>query len=149
MVQIYYWELLYLTLHRLDLPKHWLDCDMIFLAKKVSQTTDPSAVRPIMLFDTAYKVYMGVVSELLEQQLAQSNWWGPGQKARKGTDGTLEAGNLLDALINQARRENTRLYILWIDIKNAFGSLGRSGTISNAALRYSGSLPSASMSSPR
>jgi len=118
-----YWELLYLTLHRLDLPKHWLDCDMIFLAKKVAQTTDPSAVRPIMLFDTAYKVYMGVVSELLEQQLAQSNWWGPGQKARKGTDGTLEAGNLLDAVINRARRENTRLYILWIDIKNAFGSL--------------------------
>ena len=66
---------------------------------------------------------MGAVSELIEAQLAQSGWWGPHQKARKKTDGTLEAGNVLDAVIDHARRNNIELYILWIDIKNAFGSL--------------------------
>ena len=101
-----YWKLLYSTFGDLDLPKHWLDCDMVFLAKKDQQTTDPAGVRPILLFDIAFKIYMGAVSKLIEAQLAQSGWWGPNQKARKKTDGTLEAGNVLDAVIDHARRNN-------------------------------------------
>jgi hypothetical protein len=54
---------------------------------------------------------MGVVGNILEYQLDQERWWSGKQKARKGLDGTLEAGNILETIIE-----------LKIDIKNAFGS---------------------------
>ena len=105
-----------------QIPVSWKTSLIVLLYKK----GDPSKLtnhKPIALANTIYKLYTNTLTSIISAygeiyQILQDNQ--EGFRAERGTSRQLQ---LFIAALEDARFMNQDIYILYIDFKNAFGSI--------------------------
>ena len=95
---------------------------MIF---KSGDTALPSSWRPIAGQETMEKLFSGILADRLQVFAGHHHLLPQWQRATSRSDGCYECNLALDLVRDRARRLRTNLYLVWIDIHNAFGSVNR------------------------
>lgn len=104
------------------IPAAWKISMTIFIPKE----GDPKAAenwRPISLSCTLYKLFTRLIANRLSRWLENNSLFCHQQKGFRPFDGMLENNFLLQHRIREAKKNKKELYILLVDIKNAFGSI--------------------------
>ena len=83
-----------------------------------------------------YKLLMGVVAKRLTRWSIEAGILSDEQKSARPSEGCYEHTFLLKSLVADARRQKQKLFLAWLDIRNAFGSVPHN-TI-QATLRHIG-----------
>ena len=121
-----YWTQLFnwLLQHRVFLPS-WKIGLQVFLPKpNKADYSQAKSWRPITLFPTIFKIACRIISTRASRQLMNAGQISPSQKGgMSGISGTTDATFLLRSCINHHRRHKTNMYVLFMDVANAFGSL--------------------------
>ena len=105
-----------------NVPQCWKDASTILIFKK-DDPTDPSNFRPIALMSCVYKLLMGVLSKRLSTLSILEGILSNEQKSARPTEGCYEHTYLLKSVVRDAKVKKKSLYIAWLDIRNAFGSI--------------------------
>ncbi|DBA00949.1 TPA: hypothetical protein N0F65_006149, partial [Lagenidium giganteum] len=79
--------------------------------------------RPICLQNCVYKLYATILAKRLEHWLTDNERHCPTQKGFWDRDGCHEHNFLSAMLVDQVRRKPSKLYMIWYDLRNAFGSV--------------------------
>ena len=79
--------------------------------------------RPICLLPTIYKLYSGLLAHRLSRWLEGNARLPMAQKGFRQFNGCHEHNFVATTLLDQTRRQHRRLYQVWYDLRNAFGSL--------------------------
>ena len=105
-----------------QIPASWKTSLTILLYKK----GDPSQLtnyRPIALANTIYKFYTSMLTSILSTYGERYQILHDGQEWFRAERRTSRQLQLLIAVLEDARFTNQDIYILYIDFKNAFGSI--------------------------
>lgn len=84
---------------------------------------DPANFRPISLQATTYKILAAVLARRQASWAIVNRRMSPSQKGFLPFEGCFEHGYLLRAAMEDSKRARRELRILWLDLKNAFGSV--------------------------
>ncbi|KAK3748525.1 hypothetical protein QZH41_002839 [Actinostola sp. cb2023] len=121
-----YWDKLFRWLHKhqVMLPS-WKIGLQVFLPKANKEDYAlAKSWRPITLYPTVFKIACAVITKRVVKQMARSGQWSPAQKGGlPGISGTTDATFIMRSCVDHHRRNQTDLYVLLLDISNAFGSL--------------------------
>ncbi len=104
------------------LPASWKRSNTILIHKR-GEESDPENWRPISLQSTIYKGFAAVMAKrlatwaLLEKKISSS------QKGFLPFEGCMEHCFLMESVMADAKRRRKDVRVLWLDIKNAFGSV--------------------------
>ena len=93
---------------------------------KKEATDDPSNFRPIALMSCIYKLLMGIIAKRLTSWAITNNLLSNEQKSAHPSEGCYEHTFLLQSIVGDARRLQKNIYLAWLDLKNAFGSIPHS-----------------------
>lgn len=111
-----------------DVPSIWKVVTTILIHKK-----GPSDVitnfRPIALMACTYKLLMSVLARRLTLWATTNDIMSPEQKSARPSEGCYEHTFILQSLIGDARRNQKDLYLSWLDLRNAFGSIPHSAIL--------------------
>ena len=105
-----------------DVPASWKCATTVMIHKKGS-TEDPTNFRPIALMSCVYKVLMGVLAKRLTRWSIDNDILSPQQKSARPAEGCYEHSFLLQSLVGDARRNQKNVFLAWLDLRNAFGSI--------------------------
>ena len=108
-------------LHRM-VPALW-KVGMVRLIHKKGDPVQPTNWRPICLQPTIYKLYSGLLAKRLSRWLELNNRLPMAQKGFRAFNGCHEHNFLATTMLDQTRRSHRKLYQVWYDLRNAFGSL--------------------------
>ena len=104
-------------------PSRWNLCRTILLYK----SGDPSIInnwRPITLSSCVYRVWACTIAEAIQRLNSEYQIYPSAQKGFiKSVNGCLEHTVMVNEVIAEANRSGRNLYMLTIDLKDAFGSL--------------------------
>ena len=115
-------EALFRVVHELGVPSLWKKGKTILIHK--GPTNDPGNFRPIMWLCTLYKLYSSILAKKIVSVAVDLEWISKEQKGfLPGINGIQEHTYLLESCIGEARKSKRQLYIAWLDLRNAFGSL--------------------------
>jgi len=105
------------------LPGRWKISAGIFL-KKIKDPTEGKHIRPIALQSCLYKIFSRILADNLRKftRISQ-NIWSDNQRGFRETNGCVVNVNLLRCAVDNARRNQTALRVVFTDIANAFGSV--------------------------
>ena len=105
-----------------QIPASWKTSLTVLLYKKgdSSQLTNH---RPIALANTIYKLYTSTLTSILSTYGERYQILHDSQEGFRAERGTSRQLQLLIAALEDARFTNQDIYILYIDFKNAFGSI--------------------------
>ena len=81
--------------------------------------------RPVVLQDTMYKLFAGVLSGRLRAWIRENKILCRAQKGFIGYDGAAECNLSLEAARDDARMRRRTLFICWLDLRNAYGTVPR------------------------
>mgnify|MGYP001793177879 CR=1 FL=1 len=107
------------------IPRSWKKAEIILIYKK-GDTMSLDNWRPIALQSTAYKLYAGVISHQLAGWAVENGKLSPNQKAFLPGEGCAEHIFCLQAALEDSRRHHKNIYVAWLDLRNAFGSVPHS-----------------------
>ena len=110
---------------RRDVPPAWKAAITVLIYKKGS-TEDPSNFRPIALMSCLYKLVMGVIAKRLTSWAVDNDLVSKEQKSARPSEGCYEHTLLLQSVIADARRSHKNVFVAWLDLRNAFGSIPHS-----------------------
>ena len=110
---------------RRDVPPAWKAAITVLIYKKGS-TEDPSNFRPIALMSCLYKLVMGVIAKRLTSWAIDNDLVSKEQKSARPSEGCYEHTFLLQSVIADARRSHKNVFVAWLDLRNAFGSIPHS-----------------------
>jgi hypothetical protein len=79
--------------------------------------------RPICLQQCIYKLYSGILAKRFTRWMDTNERFSLAQKGFRAFNGCHEHNFLSTSLLDQTRRMHRKLYVVWYDLKNAFGSL--------------------------
>jgi ribonuclease HI len=96
---------------------------IVRLIHKKGDPTKPTNWRPICLQPTIYKLYSGLLARRLSRWLEGNNLLPMAQKGFRSFNGCHEHNFVATTLLDQTRRLHRKLYQVWYDLQNAFGSL--------------------------
>ena len=108
-----------------DVPAMWKTATTILIHKKGS-SDDVTNFRPIALMACTYKLLMSVLARRLTVWATANDIMSPEQKSARPSEGCYEHTFMLQSLIGDARRNQKDLYLSWLDLRNAFGSIPHS-----------------------
>ncbi|OWY94612.1 hypothetical protein PHMEG_00035606, partial [Phytophthora megakarya] len=108
-------------LHR-RVPALW-KVGIVRLIHKKGDTMQPANWRPICLQPTIYKLYSGLLARRLSRWLERNERLPMAQKGFRAFNGCHEHNFTATTLLDQTRRLHRRLYQVWYDLRNAFGSM--------------------------
>ena len=105
-------------------PLTWCNANIILIHKN-GDTSCPSNFRPIALTSTIGKLFHRILARRLEEYLLDSDIIDPSiQKGfLSGIDGVIEHILSLNCIINNSKTYNLPLFLTFIDLRNAFGSV--------------------------
>jgi ribonuclease HI len=103
-------------------PAIWKVGNVRLLYKKGDER-DPDNWRPICLQPAIYKLYTGLLARRLSSWLETNDRLPMTQKGFRAFNGCHENNFVATTLLDQSRRLHRRLYTVWYDLKDAFGSL--------------------------
>ena len=104
------------------IPSAWRSCSTILIHKKGEKNVTTNW-RPISLQNTLYKVYAALIARCLASWALDVETLTPSQKGFLPFEGCFEHTFLLQSAMTGARRSNQNLSIVWLDLKDAFGSV--------------------------
>ena len=110
---------------RRDVPPAWKSATTVLIHKKDS-TDDPSNFRPIALMSCLYKLVMGIIAKRLTSWAIDNDLMSKEQKSARPSEGCYEHSFLLQSIIADARRSHKNVFVAWLDLRNAFGSIPHS-----------------------
>ncbi|OWZ04136.1 reverse transcriptase [Phytophthora megakarya] len=93
------------------------------LIHKKGNPKDPSNWRPICLQTAIYKLYSGLLARRLSAYLEGNALLPMAQKGFRAYNGCHEHNFVATTLLDQTRRMHRKLYQVWYDLRNAFGSV--------------------------
>ena len=105
-----------------DVPAAWKLATTVLIYKK-GDDADVSNFRPISLMSVIYKLFMGVMAKRLTSWSIDAGVLSDEQKSARPSEGCYEHTYLLKSLVADARRRKKKLFLAWLDIRNAFGSV--------------------------
>ena len=105
-----------------DVPLSWKSATTILIHKKES-TDDHSNFRPIALMSCIYKLLMGIIAKRLTSWAITNNLLSNEQKSTHPSEGCYKHTFLLQSIVGDARHLQKNIYLAWLDLKNAFGSI--------------------------
>ena len=105
-----------------DVPVAWKQATTVLIYKK-GDDADVSNFRPISLMSVIYKLFMGVMAKRLTKWSIDAGVLSDEQKSARPSEGCYEHTYLLKSLVADARRRKQKLFLAWLDIHNAFGSV--------------------------
>ena len=103
-------------------PSSWKKSNTILLYKKGDRSS-PRNWRPISLQPTIYKVFAAVMSRRLAAWAKRTGKISASQKGFLPMEGCLEHSFLLESVMADAKRRRKDVRVLWLDLRNAFGSV--------------------------
>jgi len=110
--------------HR-KLPTIWNECKTLLFYKK-DDPTQMKNWRPITITSTAYRIFMGTLSNCLQDINKGIRFLSEQQKGFiKGVNGTMEHSMILKEIMTDARRNRKDIHICTIDFADAFGSINK------------------------
>jgi len=83
----------------------------------------PENWRPISLQNMIYKIFAAVLSRRLASWAIHHGKISSAQKGFLPVDGCMEHSFLMESVLADAKRRRKDVQILWVDLKNAFGSV--------------------------
>ena len=104
-----------------DVPAAWKQATTVLIYKK-GDDADVSNFRPISLMSVIYKLFMGVMAKRLTRWSIDAGVISDEQKSARPLEGCYEHTYLLKSLVADSRRRKQKLFLAWLDIRNAFGS---------------------------
>ena len=104
-----------------DVPESWKSLTTILIHKKGS-SDDVSNFRPIALMSCIYKLLMSVIANRLVSFSINNNILSPSQKSARPSEGCYEHTFILQSLVSDAQHIKN-LFLAWLDLQNAFGSV--------------------------
>ena len=105
-----------------DVPAAWKSAATILIHKK-GPTNDAANFRPIALMSCVYKLLMGVIAKRLSSWAIENDILSSEQKSARPSEGCYEHTFLLQSFVGDARRHRKDVYLAWLDLRNAFGSI--------------------------
>ena len=105
-----------------DVPPEWKSSVTVLIHKK-GDAGDVSNFRPIALMSCVYKLFMGVMANRLVNFAIDNDLMSSCQKSARPSEGCYEHTYLLQSLILDAKRVQKNVYLAWLDLRNAFGSV--------------------------
>ena len=105
-----------------DVPALWKSSRTVLIHKK-GDASDVSNFRPIALMSCIYKLFMSVMAERLVNYSIENNLLSSSQKSARPTEGCYEHTFILQSLVLDAKRHKKNLFLAWLDLRNAFGSV--------------------------
>ena len=104
-----------------DVPEMWKTSSTILFHK--GDASDVSNFRPIALMSCIYKLFMSIIANRLVTFSVNNNLLSDVQKSARPSEGCYEHTYILQSLVLDAKRHSKDLYLSWLDLKNAFGSI--------------------------
>jgi ribonuclease HI len=104
------------------LPTAW-KVGVVRLVHKKGSRSVPSNWRPICLQPTLYKLYASILARRLSKWLEANERLTPAQKGFRAMNGCNEHSFTSTMAVDDARRREKPLYMVWYDLKNAFGAI--------------------------
>ncbi|POM64823.1 LOW QUALITY PROTEIN: Reverse transcriptase [Phytophthora palmivora] len=104
------------------IPATW-KVGVIKLVHKKGSRTVPSNWRPLCLQPTLYKLYASILARRLSAWLEVNDRLTPEQKGFRAMNGCNEHNFMAAMALDDARRRSRALYMVWYDLKNAFGAI--------------------------
>uniref|UniRef100_A0AAV1VNV4 Reverse transcriptase n=1 Tax=Peronospora matthiolae TaxID=2874970 RepID=A0AAV1VNV4_9STRA len=96
---------------------------VVRLIHKKGDPMQPTNWRPMCLQPAIYKLYSGLLARRLSRWLELNNRLPMAQKGFRAFNGCHEHNFLATTMLDQSRRSHRKLYQVWYDLRNAFGSL--------------------------
>ena len=96
---------------------------MTILIHKKGDAGEISNFRPIALMSCIYKLFMSVMANRLVTFAIDNDLLSACQKSARPSEGCYEHTFLLQSLVLDAKRLQKNLFLAWLDLKNAFGSV--------------------------
>ena len=116
-------EVIFSRVRELGIPETWKESRTVPIFKKAS-TDELVNFRPISLLCTQYKILSGLISRNLCAAAVDLGWISNEQKAfLSGIHGIQEHTQLLQAAVEETKTKKRNLYITWLDLCKAFGSV--------------------------
>ena len=116
-------ESIFAAVWRIGTPSTWRRARTIPIFKK-GDTSEYGNFRPISLLPTIYKIFTGILSQRLTSVAVTLGWLSPEQKGfLPGVQGIQEHSHLLQTVIEEAKASRRNIFIAWLDLANAFGSV--------------------------
>ncbi|KAE8981362.1 hypothetical protein PR001_g24022, partial [Phytophthora rubi] len=110
--------------HHRKVPALW-KVGIVRLVHKKGDPTEPANWRPVCLQTAIYKLYSGLLARRLSRFLEANDRLTISQKGFRAFNGCHEHNFVATTLLEQTRRIHRRLYQVWYDLRNAFGSLAQ------------------------
>jgi len=106
----------------LRIPASWKQATTVLIHKK-GDTGDPENFRPIALQSCLYKLFMAVLADRLRSWALRHSMLSEAQKCSRPSEGCFEHSFLLNTIMKDARRNQKDIFVAWLDLRNAFGSV--------------------------
>ena len=103
-------------------PSSWKSATTVLFHKK-GDPTDPTNFRPITLQSCLYKLLMVILSDSITRWALDNNLVRNSQKSARPGEGCFEHTFSLSSAVKDARCNQKNIYIAWLDLRNAFGSI--------------------------
>ena len=104
------------------IPPSWKASNTCLIYKKGDESV-PKNWRPISLQPTVYKIMAAVLAKRLASWAITNKKISTSQKGFLPMEGCAEHCFLMESLLCDSKRRRKNLRILWLDLKNAFGSV--------------------------
>ena len=102
-------------------PDSWKQSNTILLPKR-GDASLPGNWRPISQQPTVYKIFTAVMAKRLAVWATLEKKISPAQKGFLPVEGCFEHSFLMESLMCDAKRRRKDVHILWLDLRNVFGS---------------------------
>ena len=103
-------------------PESWKKSITILIHKK-GDKNQPENWRPISLQPTIYKIYAAILARRLAGWAILNNKISRAQKGFLPYEGCIEHSFMLRSVLEDSKRRRKNARIVWLDLKNAFGSV--------------------------
>lgn len=104
------------------IPSAWKQSTTIFIPKS-GDPLKPENWRPISLSSTIYKLFACLISKRISNWMEKNKLLAKNQKGFRPFDGAVENNFVLETRIQDAKRLKKELFIILLDLKDAFGSI--------------------------
>ena len=105
-----------------DVPASWKQSMTVLIHKK-GDAGEISNFRPIALMSCIYKLFMSVMASRIVTYSIDNNLLSDCQKSARPSEGCYEHTFLLQSLVLDAKRLQKNVFLAWLDLRNAFGSV--------------------------
>lgn len=105
-----------------DVPASWKQSMTVLIHKK-GDADEISNFRPIALMSCVYKLFMSVMASRIVNYAIDNNLLSDCQKSARPSEGCYEHTFLLQSLVLDAKRLQKNVFLTWLDLRNAFGSV--------------------------